>query len=259
MRIIDVHCHYEDEAFAEDLEELLVILKNKGVEKIINAGAGIESSKGAIKNAKNYNNIYCTIGIHPEFVDKGDSIEQLKELYFENKYTNKIVAIGEIGLDYHYTNELKAEQKKLFKEQLEFAYEVGLPVQIHSREASLDTIEVLESTDKKPEKIMFHCFDLNEQTARYIIKKGYKISVGGNITYKRTETAIKVLREMPIENIMTETDAPYLAPQSLRRTRNESSNIKEIIYKLAEIKEIDAEELSEKLYNNAIEFYNFKK
>jgi len=255
MKIIDVHAHYEDEAFKGDLEELLIELRKNGVEKIINAGAGIESSKGAIEIAKKYENIYCTIGIHPEFVDKGDNIESLRKLYVENKETNKIVAIGEIGLDYHYTKELKEEQKKLFKEQLEFAYDIGLPVQIHSREASLDTIEVLEMANRKPKKIMFHCFDLNEQTARYIINHGYKISVGGNITYKRTETAIKVLKDMPIENIMTETDAPYLSPQSKRGTRNDSLNIREVLQKLAEIKGMDVEEISNILYNNAKEFY----
>lgn len=255
MKIIDVHAHYEDEVFKDDLEELLLKLKAQGIEKIINAGAGIESSKGAIEIAKTHENVYCTIGIHPEFVDKGDNLEQLRKLYMENKDTNKIVAIGEIGLDYHYTKELKEEQKKLFKEQLEFAYEIGIPVQIHSRDASIDTIEVLENTDRKPEKIMFHCFDLNEHTAKYIIKKGYKISVGGNITYKRTETAIKVLKEMPKEYIMTETDAPYLAPQNKRGTRNDSLNIKEVIQRLAEIKGMDVEELSEILYNNAKDCY----
>ena len=130
MKIIDVHAHYEDEVFKENMEELLSELKSCGVEKIINAGAGIESSKGAIEIAKKHENIYCTIGIHPEFVDKGDNLDELKNLYVENRCLGKIVAIGEIGLDYHYTKELKEEQKKLFKEQLEFAYEVGLPVQI---------------------------------------------------------------------------------------------------------------------------------
>ena len=188
-------------------------------------------------------------------MNSGDNIDALRKLYEENKDSGKIVAIGEIGLDYHYTKDFKEEQKKLFKEQLEFAYEVGLPVQIHSRDASIDTVEILEQTEKKPSKIMFHCFDLNEQTARFIIKNGYKISVGGNITYKRTETAINVLKEMPLESIMTETDAPYLAPQSKRGTRNDSSNIHEVIEKLAEIKDMDKEELAGVLYNNAKEFY----
>ena len=255
MRIIDVHAHYEDEAYNEDKDTVFAKLKEAGVEFVINAGAGIESSIGAIENAKKYTIVYATIGIHPEYVNSGDNIEALRKLYEENKGSGKIVAIGEIGLDYHYTKEFKEEQKKLFKEQLEFAYEVGLPVQIHSRDASIDTVEILEQTEKKPSKIMFHCFDLNEQTARFIIKNGYKISVGGNITYKRTETAINVLKEMPLENIMTETDAPYLAPQSKRGTRNDSSNIHEVIEKLAEIKGVDKEELAEVLYNNAREFY----
>lgn len=255
MKIIDVHAHYEDDRFKEDLEEVLVKLKENNICAVINAGAGIESSRGAIEIAKKHENIFATIGIHPEFVDKGDNLDKLKELYEQNKNTRKIVAIGEIGLDYHYTKDFKEEQKKLFKEQLEFAYEIGLPVQIHSRDASLDTIEVLEETEKKPKKIMFHCFDLNEQTAKYIIKNGYKISVGGNITYKRTETAIKVLRDIPIESIMTETDSPYLAPQSKRGSRNDSANIIEVIHKLSEIKEMEPEILADIVYNNAKEFY----
>ena len=201
MKIIDVHAHYEDERYDVDREETLKKQNDNGVEYIINAGAGIESSTGALQLANKYENIYCTIGIHPQYVEDGEKVEDLRKLYVEND-KSKIVAIGEIGLDYHYTKEFKEEQKKLFKEQLEFAYEVDLPVQIHSRDASIDTVEILEGTDKKPEKIMFHCFDLNEQTAKYIIEKGYKISVGGNITYKRTDTAIKVIKEMPIENIM---------------------------------------------------------
>lgn len=257
MKIIDVHAHYEDERYNNDKEETLKRQLDNGVDYIINAGAGIKSSKAAAEIANKHNNIYCTIGIHPEFVNSGENISDLKALYVDNS-KNKIVAIGEIGLDYHYTKELKEEQKKLFKDQLEFAYEVGLPVQIHSRDASLDTLEVLESTDRKPEKIMFHCFDLNEQTAKYIMKKGYKVSLGGNITYKRTDTAIKVIKELPIESIMTETDSPYLAPVPHRGERNESQNIKEVIEKLAEIKEMDVDEVEKIVYNNAIKFYGLK-
>lgn len=257
MNIIDVHAHYEDDVYNGDREQLLKKQYENGVDYIINAGAGIGSSQGALDIANSYEKVYCTIGIHPEYVNSGENLDTLKKLYEENS-KDKIVAIGEIGLDYHYTKEFKEEQKKLFKEQLEFAYEVGLPVQIHSRDASVDTVEVLESTDKKPEKIMFHCFDLNEQTAKYIKEKGYKISVGGNITYKRTEIAIKVLKEMPLENIMTETDSPYLAPVPHRGERNESINICYVIKKIAEIKEMEEQYVAETLYNNAVEFYNLK-
>lgn len=254
MKIIDVHAHYEDERYNENREETIERQREAGVDYIINAGASIKSSKEAIGLANSHDNMYCTIGIHPELVESGENIEDLRRLYVENK-KDKIVAIGEIGLDYHYTKEFKEEQKKLFKDQLEFAYELGLPVQIHSRDASIDTVEVLESTDKKPDKIMFHCFDLNEQTAKYIIKNGYKISLGGNITYKRTDTAIKVIKDMPIESIMTETDSPYLSPIPHRGERNESLNIAYVIEKLAQIKEMDKEEVARIVYNNALEFY----
>ena len=257
MRIVDVHAHYEDDRYNEDKQEILNRQFANGVEYIINAGAGIESSKGALDIANSYQNIYCTIGIHPQYVEEGEKVEDLRNLYVENN-CSKIVAIGEIGLDYHYTKEFKEEQKRLFKEQLEFAYEVGLPVQIHSRDASIDTLEVLESTDKKPDKIMFHCFDLNEQTAKYIKEKGYKISIGGNVTYKRTEAAIRVIKEMPIENIMTETDSPYLSPAPHRGERNESLNIAYVIKKIAEIKEMDVQQVEQIVYNNAVEFYGLE-
>lgn len=254
MRIIDVHAHYEDEKYDDDRDQVINRQFENGVEYIINAGAGIESSKGAIEVAKKYDNIYCTIGVHPEFVDKGENVDNLRKLYEENN-NEKIVAIGEIGLDYHYTKENKEKQKKLFKDQLEFAYEVGLPVQIHSRDASIDTIEVLENTKKKPNKIMFHCFDLNFETAKYIIKKGYSVSLGGNITYKRKSLAYEVLREIPIESIMTETDSPYLSPESKRGERNESKNIADVINKIAEIRDMSVEEVINKTYENAVKFY----
>ena len=258
MKIIDVHAHYEDEAFNDDREEIINKCNECGIEKIINAGATLKSSKQAIELAKTHSNIYATIGIHPEVVDEVDNLDLLRKLYMDNEKLNKIVAIGEIGLDYHYTKENRENQKELFKEQLELAYELGLPVQIHSRDASVDTIEVLNNTDKKPNRIMFHCFDLNEQTAKYIMKKGYSISLGGSITYKRTEIAIRVIKEMPIDKIMTETDCPYLAPVPNRGTRNDSTNIQYVIKKIAEIKEMDEEELAKILYNNAVEFYNLQ-
>ena len=254
MRIIDVHAHYEDEKYDNDRESILKKQLECGVKYIINAGAGIESSKKAIQLSYDYNNIYCTIGIHPEFVDKGENIDALEELYIKNN-KGKIVAIGEIGLDYHYGRENKEKQKELFKQQLEFAYNIGLPVQIHSRDASIDTIEILENTKEKPDKIMFHCFDLNPETAKYIIDHGYSISLGGNITYNRKETAYKVIKEMPLERIMTETDSPYLTPQLKRGERNESLNIFYVIEKIASIKGVDKEEVAKKLYDNAISFY----
>ena len=257
MKIIDVHAHYEDERYNEDREEVLNRQFNSDVQYIINAGAGISSSMGAINISNTHKNIYCTIGIHPEFVDKGENIGDLRKLYVDNKKA-RIVAIGEIGLDYHYTSINKERQRELFKDQLEFAYELNLPVQIHSRDASIDTIEVLESTKNKPQKIMFHCFDLNPETAKYIIKNKYYISVGGNITYKRKEAAIQVLKEFPIDRIMTETDSPYLSPESKRGERNESKNIKDVIYKIAEIKEMDVEEVAKTLYHNGLTFYNLE-
>lgn len=257
MKIIDVHAHYDDERYADDLEKVLKDARENEVEYIINAGAGVDESKEAVNLAKKYDIIYATIGIHPENVDKVDSIDEIKEIYEQNKDCNKIIAIGEIGLDYHYTKLNKEEQKSLFKDQLEYAKEIGIPVQVHSRDAAQDTIAVIEDADA-PNEIMFHCFDLNEHTARYIIEKGYKVSLGGNITYKRTENAIKVIKDMPLENIMTETDAPYLSPEGYRGKRNHSKYIVKVIEKIAEIKELPINEVANILYNNAKTFYKLK-
>ena len=253
MEFFDSHSHYNDEKYDLDRDQIIDTIYKEGITRTVCVGYNVDQSKQAIEIAEKYHNMYATCGISPNDIE--DFVDNNLNIIEKIAKNDKVVAIGEIGLDYHYTKEFKEEQKRLFKEQLEFAYEIELPVQIHSRDASIDTVEVLESTDKKPEKIMFHCFDLNEQTAKYIKEKGYKISVGGNITYKRTDTAIKVIKEMPIENIMTETDCPYLAPVPHRGERNESLNIAYVIEKIAEIKEMDVEEVAKIVYNNAIEFY----
>ena len=144
MKIIDVHAHYEDEKYDNDRNYIIKRQQEGGVEYIINAGAGIESSKRALEIAKEYNNVYCTIGIHPQYVEEGENIEDLKKLYNESE-KEKIVAIGEIGLDYHYTKEFKNQQKELFKKQLDLARKYNKPVIIHSRDSIQDTYDILNN------------------------------------------------------------------------------------------------------------------
>lgn len=259
MKYIDVHAHYEDVLYKNDLEKELLEIKDAGIEYIINAGTSIEESKKSIELAMKYNYIYSTIGIHPYMTNEIDRVKELEEIYKEYKDRGKIVAIGEIGLDYHITKENKKEQIILFKEQLKLARKLNLPVQIHSREATEDMLDIIKNTKDLPEKIMFHCFDLNEEVAKQIILKKYYISVGGNITYKRNDQAIRVLESIPIEQIMLETDAPYLTPTPKRGERNSSKYLYMILDRLSQVKCIEKEKLSEILYQNAVSFYNLKK
>lgn len=170
LKYVDVHAHYDDEKYDQDIESVLKEVKDTGIEYIINAGSGYEESNKALEIAKKHEDIYCTIGIHPYYTDQIEKVDELEKLYIKYKKLGKIVAIGETGLDYHERNDNKQEQKELFKKQIRLAKKIDLPLQIHSRDAALDTIQVLREEDL-PKKIMFHCFDLNEETAKHIIKE----------------------------------------------------------------------------------------
>lgn len=260
MKYIDVHAHYEDERFAEDLEKELELIRSCGIEYIINAGSSLENSKRALEIAQAHTNIYCTIGIHPEFTDELDKVNELKEIYEHGK--SKIVAVGEIGLDYHYEGFDKERQRQLFIEQIKLAKSLNLPIQIHSRDAVADMLEIFNNKEIQdnvlPRKIMFHCYELNEELTKIIIDRGYSISLGGNITYKRKESAKEQIKKIPLEQIMLETDSPYLAPKEVRGTRNSSKNLHYVAEEIARIKEIPVEQVVQTTYNNAIEFYNIK-
>lgn len=253
MEYIDVHAHYEDEKYNEDLEEVLKEIKQAGIKYVINAGSSFNESIKGLEIAKKQDNMYCTLGIHPYYPEEIQKVDEFEKIYLENK--EKVVAIGEIGLDYHISKDDRDAQIELFRKQIKLAKKLNLPIQIHSRDAAEDTIDVLKN-EELPDKIMFHCFDLNPETAKHIIKNGWSISVGGNITYKRKSVAIEVLKSIPIDKIMTETDAPYLSPEGHRGERNSSTNIPLIVQKIAEIKGIAVEELAKILYENAKKFYN---
>lgn len=254
MKYIDTHAHYDDEKFSEDLEDELELVKKSGVIYIINAGSSIENSRKALEIAKEHEYIFSTIGIHPEFTNELDRVNELEEIYNSGK--EKIVAVGEIGLDYHYEGIDKERQHELFVVQLKLAKKLDLPVQIHSRDAVEDMLEIMKQKDILPNKVMFHCFELNEELTKIIIERGYSVSLGGNITYKRRESAIEQIRKIPLNQIMLETDSPYLAPQAVRGTRNSSKNLHYVAEKIAEIKGITLEEVASTTTDNAIKFYN---
>ena len=256
--IIDTHAHYDDERYIEDLDKVIKDNYEKGVKKIVNASYDLESSRKSKVLADKYDSIYFAVGIHPEGVRKSidEDINELRKIIDKNKENKKLVAIGEIGLDYYYTKENKALQKEYFIKQLDLAIENDLPVIIHSRDASQDMYEILKHNKYEKIKLVFHCFQPSDEIAKLILERKYMVGVGGNITFKRSEHSLNIISSIPVEQIMVETDAPYMSPVPVRGTRNESKNIKYVIEKLSEIKNIEADELQEILYSNSIKFFN---
>lgn len=252
MKLFDSHCHLTDEKFNEDREELIAKLQSEGVEKIVTAGYSLESSKESIKLAREYTFMYTTIGISPndipeskEEIDK--EIIELKELYNKDK---KIMAVGEIGLDYHWNMENKELQKYAFIKQIELANELDLPIQIHTREAVMDTLEILKN-NKVSNGGIFHCCPLNRELVKEGLKLGLYISFAGPITFKNSRNAEEIIKMVPDDKFLVETDSPYLAPEPKRGTRNDPRNVKYIIEKIAKEKEKTFEEIEDISYVNA--------
>lgn len=261
MKIFDTHAHYDDERYNEDLDFVIKDNYENGVEKIVNASYDLPSSARSKQLADKYEIIYFAVGIHPEGVRDNleEDMQVLENMIKQNIDNDKFVAIGEIGLDYHYTKENAELQKEYFVRQLELAQKYNLPVILHSRDASQDMYHILKDKKYEKMKMVFHCFQPTDEIAKLVISRGYMIGVGGNMTYKRSEHSIKLVKLIPLNQIMVETDAPYMSPVPVRGTRNESKNIKYVIEKLAEIKEVDIKILEQVLYDNSLFFYNLNK
>lgn len=255
MELFDSHAHYNDERFNQDRDELITKIYGEGVTKIINAGYSLESSKRAIEIANTYDFMYATAGISPNDIDeyKKEDLEIIEKLAKDNK----VVAIGEIGLDYYWNKENKEIQKDVFISQIKIANKLELPIVIHTREAIYDTLEILKNNvcDKKG---VFHCCPLNKDLVREGLKLGFYISFAGPITFKNSKNAEDIIKMVPIEKMLIETDSPYLSPEPLRGRRNDSRNVKYMAQKIAEVKEITIEEVAKATYNNAKQIFNIK-
>lgn len=252
--IFDTHAHYDDFAFDVDREEKLSLLPNDNIYAVINAGADIKSSKKSINLSENYPYIYAAVGIHPENISNipNDYIFQLEKLILSSK---KIVGLGEIGLDYHYTKENKQQQKDLFESQVKLAIKHDLPVIVHDREAHGDTLEILKKY--KPKGVV-HCFSGSLEMAKEVIKMGMYIGVGGVVTFKNAKNAVYVVENISLENIVLETDAPYMSPVPFRGKRCDSSYIKYTAEKISEIKNIELNEVFEITKQNAKNLFGVK-
>lgn len=249
MKLIDTHSHYNDEKFDNDRDEVIQNITNSGITTIINAGYSLESSKRAIEIANNYDFMYATVGVSPNDIEnlENNYIEQIKEMAKEQK----VIAIGEIGLDYYWNKENKETQKEIFIKQVELANQLGLPIVIHTRDAVMDTIDILKNKVNCNKKGVFHCCPLNTELIKEGLKLGFYISFAGSITFKNSKNAEEIVKMVPIDRILTETDSPYLSPEPVRGTRNDSRNIKYIAQKIAQIKNMPIENIAEQIQKNA--------
>ncbi len=265
--MVDVHCHLNFKSFREDFDKVIKQAKEEGVEIIINTGTSLESSKRAVELANEYENLYAIVGIHPHHADKV-SPGWDKELEKIATSSNKIVGIGEIGLDYYsYASNGIVEpklQKEVFIKQLELAHKLKLPLQIHNRQAGNDILEILNThssliNQNKPG--MFHCMSGNVEFLQKVLMLGFLVGFDGNITYegiaKGEDTALsELVKNSPLEKIVTETDSPYLTPQPHRHSRNIPSYVIIIAAEIGKIKGIDSKEVEAKTSENAKNLFN---
>ncbi len=245
----DSHCHLFDDYY-ENLDDVLKLSKDCSVNRYINNGCDLKTNKEVIDRISNYENMYGTLGIHPEYVENYTDEDIL---FIKNNLNNlKIIAIGEIGLDYHYTKENKDKQINLFEKQLKLAEEENIPVIIHSREATLDTINTLKKYNVKG---LIHSFSGSLETANEYIKMGYLLGVNGVITFKNSNLK-DVIRKIPLEHLVLETDSPYLTPEPFRGKQNSPAHILEIAKYVAELKGVSLEKLSNITNNNLNKMFN---
>jgi len=238
---VDSHAHLDMDRFDSDREEVINRAFSEGVKNILNVSFDLESSRRSVELSKKYDGIYAAVGVHPHDAKQfSDDIESsLKELAKEKK----VVALGEMGLDYHYDNSPREEQKDAFIRQLRLAAALDLPVIIHSRDAIEDTVKIL-SENIPPKKGVIHCFSGDEKNAEIFIKMGFYLSFGGPVTFKNNKTAKKLFSSISLDKVMIETDCPYLAPTPLRGKRNEPSYVRYVAEKIAEMKGLSVEDVA---------------
>ena len=258
MEFFDSHSHYNDEKFNEDREKIIKDTFESGITKFDCAGYNIPSSLFSLELSKKYEYIYSICGISPNDVPQSEqelwkSIDEIIQIVKE-KNSKKLVAIGEIGLDYYWNKENSDLQKQAFIKQIELANEMNLPIVIHSRDASVDTIDIIRNHRVKKAGI-FHCCQLNQELVRQALELGYYISFAGPVTFKNSKNAPDVVKMVPLDRILIETDSPYLSPEPNRGKRNDCRNVKYVAQKIADIKEISLEEVAKKTYENAMRIF----
>lgn len=255
IEMIDSHAHYDDEAFLEDQNELLEKV-HETIEYIINSSSSFETIKTTLELTKKYSYIYGVLGIHPnESQELSESRFEELRTYYQN---DKIVAVGEIGLDYYWKEPEREIQKKWFEKQFMLAKELNLPVVIHSRDAAKDTLDYLKSM-KTPDALgEIHCFSYGKDMAREFLNLGYYLGIGGVITFQNAKTLKEVVEYVPLDRILLETDCPYLAPNPYRGKRNSSLYLPFVVEEIAKIKQVSYEEVVSVTTQNALQLFRIQ-
>ena len=256
LGVIDTHAHYDDDAFDEDRESLLDSLPEHGIEGVVNVSASLSSCRQTVSLVESYPFLYGAVGVHPS-----ETAELTEESFAWLKAaarSSKVVAVGEIGLDYYWEEPDHKIQKEWFHRQLELAKELGLPVIIHSREAANDTLQILKEHSAAQLGGVIHCFSYGKDLAREYLSMGFYLGIGGVVTFKNAKKLKEVVEYMPMDKMVLETDCPYLSPEPFRGTRNSSLNLPYVVKAVSEIKGISEEKIIEITYKNAKDLYRIK-
>ncbi|MCD7751808.1 MAG: TatD family hydrolase [Lachnospiraceae bacterium] len=254
--IFDTHAHYDDEAFDEDRDSLLQSLTENGILRTVNVSSSVSSNETTLQIAEQWPFVYAAFGVHPSNTAEltEENFGRIEELVDHPK----CVAVGEIGLDYHYDEPSRDLQKKWFAAQIQLAKEKGKPVIIHSRDAAQDTCDLMKAEQAKDCGGVVHCFSYSKEMARLFVRMGFYIGVGGVVTFKNARVLKEVVEDIPLEYIVLETDCPYLAPVPFRGKRNSSLHLPLVVEKIAQIKGITTQEVEEITWQNALRLYRMK-
>lgn len=255
--LFDSHAHINDERFDEDRDEVIEHLRENSIDLVVNPGADMPSSRSAVELANKVDFIYSAVGVHPHDVETmtDKDLEELKNLAKENE---KVVAMGEIGLDYYYDLSPRELQKEWFIKQIELANELGLPFIVHDRDAHGDTFDIIKKYKAPETGCVLHCYSGSLELALEYIKMGCYISIPGTVTFKNNRKTVEVAENIPIEWMFIETDSPYLTPVPYRGKRNDPSKVRYVAEKVAELRGISYEEVCEITKENAKKFFNIK-
>ena len=254
MIFVDSHAHLDDEAFDEDREEVIKDILSGG-NYFFNIGCDLKTSYSSYELSKKYDHVYAVVGVHPHEAKyyTAETRKALKELLTKDK----VMAIGEIGLDYHYDLSPRDVQREVFIDQIDLAREMDVPIVIHTREAMEETYEILEK-HAKGMKVLLHCYTGSIEMARKYLKLGFKLALGGALTFKNAKNTVDVAKEVDLKDLLIETDSPYMTPVPYRGKRNDPRKVVLVAEKLAEIKSISTEEVLEATKKNAFEFFGVK-
>ena len=254
-QMIDSHAHLDEERFDEDRDEFIKSLKENAISYVINPSSDMETSRRVVELSNKYENIFAAVGIHPHDAEgfKEEDLDELRQLSKDER----VVAIGEIGLDYYYDNSPRDIQKEVFRKQLELSHELDLPVIIHTRDAMGDTYDILKEFEGRVRGVM-HCYTGSIEMAEKFMKLGFYISIAGPVTFKNAVNVREMAKKIPLERLLIETDSPYLAPVPNRGKRNDPTNVRYVADMLANLKEIQIDKIIEHSRENTVELFSLK-